>query len=304
MSKKTLQLITLLLIIFTIDIQSKDNIEVYNAYGNEQKIFIQGRMLVKREFHQVQKDDTWFSNFWRRIKEIKNNEIKDTKIQATIKNQSYETKGDDEGYFEFNIKSKELLSTGYEPINLQIENNPMAYKTQATIINSQQRLLGVICDIDDTVMVSNVPNKFKLMMNTLFKNYKQRKVVPTMVKRIQKLLAQNPKDTPSTLFFISGSPQHLFKPIEAFLNYNHFPKRTIILKKIHGDNKDPLTNQLAYKSQKIEQLIQLYPNMKWVMFGDSGEKDKEVYELMRKRYPTKVRKFYIRNVDTGEIKGY
>jgi len=304
MPKKSLRFLTLLLLCFTIDIQAKDNIEVYNAYGNERQLFIQGRTLVKKKFRQVKKDDGWLSNLWRRARQIEGNEIEEAKIKATIKNQSYEIKGDDEGYFDFHIKSKVLLSTGYEPIDLKIENNPTAHKTQATIINSQKKLLGIICDIDDTVMISNVPNKFKLAMNTLFKNYKQRKAVPTMAKRLKKLLAENPKDAPSTLFFLSGSPQQLFNPIKSFLAYNHFPKYTIILKKAHGDHTDPLTDQLAYKSQKIERLIQLYPNMEWVMFGDSGEKDKEVYELMKKRYPTKVKRFYIRNVDTGEIKEY
>ncbi|HHD75862.1 MAG TPA: DUF2183 domain-containing protein [Campylobacterales bacterium] len=302
MSKINLQFIILLS--FCLSLQAQDNIEVYNAYGNEEQLFIQGRMLVKKKFQEVQKEDNWFSNLWRRARGMESNEIEEANITATIKSQSYETKGDDEGYFDFNITSTLLLSIGYEPIDLKINNNSTSHRTQATIINSQEKLLGIICDVDDTVMISNVPNKFKLAMNTLFKNYKQRKAVPTMAKRLQKLLAENPKDAPSTLFFLSGSPQQLFHPIESFLAYNHFPKHTIILKKVHGDHTDPLTDQLAYKSQKIERLIRLYPKMQWVMFGDSGEKDKEVYELMKKRYPQKIRRFYIRNVETGEIRGY
>ncbi|HHH51283.1 MAG TPA: DUF2183 domain-containing protein [Campylobacterales bacterium] len=302
--KKSLLFLTLLLLSLIVNIQAQNNIEVYNTYGNEEQVFIQGRMLVKKEFQEVQKDDNWFLNLWRRAREIQSNEIEEATIIATIKSQFYETRGDDEGYFDFNIKSTLFLSTGYEPIDLKIKNNSTSYRTQATIINSQQKLLGIICDIDDTVMISNVPNKFKFSMNTLLKNYKQRKVVPTMAKRLQKLLSENPKEAPSTLFFLSGSPQQLFNPIESFLAYNHFPKHTIILKKVHGDHTDPLTDQLAYKSQKIEQLIRLYPNIQWVMFGDSGEKDKEVYELMKKRYPNKIRKFYIRDVDTGDIKEY
>jgi len=40
------------------------------------------------------------------------------------------------------------------------------------------------------------------------------------------------------------------------------------------------------------------------MFGDSGEKDLEVYTEIKKRYPSKVINFYIRNVKSGEIEEY
>ncbi|HHH20786.1 MAG TPA: DUF2183 domain-containing protein, partial [Nitratifractor sp.] len=99
-----------------------------------------------------------------------------------------------------------------------------------------------------------------------------------------------------------GSPQQLFTPIEGFLNFHHFPKHVTILKKAHGDNKDPLTDQFAYKMQKIERLIGLYPNMKWVMFGDSGEKDAEVYRYIKEKYPDRVIRYYIRDIESGEIK--
>ena len=44
--------------------------------------------------------------------------------------------------------------------------------------------------------------------------------------------------------------------------------------------------------------------MKWVMFGDSGEKDYQVYKAIKEKYPKKVRSYYIRNVESGEIKEY
>ena len=159
---------------------------------------------------------------------------------------------------------------GFQKITLHINGNKNLHKTNATIIDSIP-LLGIISDFDDTMIVSDVTNKIKLGFNMMFKNYKQRTLVPSILERFKKILAQNPKGMPSTLFILTGSPQQLFTPIEQFLDYYHFPKRTLILKKSHGENLDPLTDQFAYKTQKIERLIKLYPNMKWVMFGDSGE---------------------------------
>ena len=293
----------LLLIILLGTGYAKDNVVVYHAYGNEQQVIVQGRMERKREFKPVSKEDGWVRNLWRRVKQVKADDIESADINLSINHERFKTKGDDEGYFEFNVKTKQRLKMGYQKIILQLKDNQNLHETNATIIDSTP-LVGIISDFDDTLIVSEVTDKISLGINTMFKNYKQRVIVPTMLERFTKILTQNPKGTPSTLFILTGSPQQLFTPIEQFLNYHHFPKYTLILKKAHGENQDPLTDQFAYKTQKIERLIKLYPNMKWIMFGDSGEKDTEVYKAIKEKYPKKVLEYYVRDVDSGKIKEY
>ncbi len=278
----------------SVSMKASDNIEIYNSYGNSHEVIIQGRLLHKKEFKEVKKSDNFFQNIYRRAKELINNEIKNKTVEVEINHEKFYEKSDFEGYFQFDVTLKKGLKTGYYPIKLKIKNNPDTLTSKATIID--KKMIGIISDFDDTIIVSNVPNKLKLAYNTVFKNYKQRKLVKGLKERFEKILAQNPKNLPTPLFILSGSPQQLFNPIEGFLNYHNFPKHILILKKAHGKNKDPLSDQYKYKMQKIEKLIQLYPNMKWVMFGDSGEKDKEVYESLTKKYPDKVLRFYIRDV--------
>ena len=294
---KKILLLTILLISIG---HSQDNIVVYNAYGNNHQLIVQGRMEKKRDFKTVSKDDGLLRNLWRRVKQVKADDIKNKNITIRLNKETFKTKGDDEGYFKFNITTKQLLSMGFQKIILQIEGNKNVHESNATIIDSTV-LIGIISDFDDTIIVSDVTDKISLGINTVFKNYKQRTLVPSMLERFKKILEQNPKGIPSSLFILTGSPQQLFTSIEQFLDYHHFPKHTLILKKAHGENLDPLTDQFAYKTQKIERLIKLYPNIKWVMFGDSGEKDNQVYKAIKGKYPKKVLEYYIRNVESGEI---
>jgi len=297
---KKILLLTMLLISIG---HTKDNIVVYHAYGNSHQVIVQGRMEKKKDFKKVTQDDGWFRNLWRRLRQVEGDEIESATINLSINHETFKTNGDDEGYFEFNIKTKEVLPMGFQKIVLNIDGNKNLHETNTPIIDNTP-LVGIISDFDDTIIVSDVTNKISLGINTVFKNYKQRTLVPTMLERFKKILAQNPKGTPSTLFVLSGSPQQLFIPVEEFLDYYHFPKHTLILKKAHGANKDPLTDQFAYKTQKIERLIKLYPNMKWVMFGDSGEKDAQIYKAIKEKYPKKVKSYFIRVVKSGEIKEY
>jgi len=291
----------LLLTILLGTLYAKDNIVIYNAYGNTHKMIVQGRMERARSLKKVTKEDGWLRNLWRRVKQIKADDIESANINLSVNHESFKAKGDSEGYFEFNVKTKQTLSMGYQKIILNIDGNNHFHEANATIIDTTP-LVGIISDFDDTIIVSEVTDKISLGINTIFKNYKQRILVPTMLERFKNILSQNPKGTPSPLFILTGSPQQLFPPIEQFLNYHHFPKHTLILKKAHGDNQDPLTDQFTYKTQKTERLFKLYPNMKWIMFGDSGEKDAEVYKALQEKYPRKVMRYYIRDVDSGKIK--
>lgn len=293
----------ILLTTVLLQVQANDNIEVYNAYGNTHHLLIQGRMLQKTSFGKISKEDGWFKNGWRRLWQVKGNDIESHNITVMLKGEHFSTKGDDEGYFEFTITTKKSLNTGYEKIILNIEGNRNVHESNATIIGSG-KLLGIISDFDDTLIISDVPNKIKFVAKIVFKNYKQREIVPGMLQRFEKILSQNPKGSPSTLFILSGSPQQLFSPIESFLNFYHFPEHILILKKAHGENLDPLIDQFAYKTKKVERLINLYPNMIWIMFGDSGEKDAEIYKAIKMKYPHKVKKYYIRDVKSGKIKEY
>jgi len=292
----------LLVILLNLYLFSNSNIVVYSAYGNANELIIQGRMQKPREFRDVNASDSWIRNAYRRAKEVKADDIKNKEIIANINGNLYVSRGDSEGYFSFDINSSKAFKSGYIDIFLNIKGNKDRAKAKAVILTKPA--VGIISDFDDTLVVSNVTNKLKLGINTLFKNYKQRKVVKIMAKWFKEILAKNPKNSPTALFIISGSPLQLSKAVEGFLNYHNFPKHTLILKKAHGDKKDPLTDQFAYKVQKIEKLIKLYPNIRWYMFGDSGEKDSEVYAYIKNKYPKKVIKYNIRDIKTGNFDSF
>jgi len=75
----------------------------------------------------------------------------------------------------------------------------------------------------------------------------------------------------------------------------------IILKKFKGKNSDFIFNQFNYKISIIKRLFKLYPNIKWYLIGDSGEKDIEVYKTLLQEYPKKIKAIYIRDIKNNTL---
>ncbi len=275
-----------------------DTIHIYHCYGNDETLIVEGRVLDPREFKEAHEKDNIFVNLRRKLGQIFNDERKNVNVTLQVEEQTFQTQSDDEGYFEFALTFPPHTLKPHQPIELYLTKEPQVKSTCRAYILSDQKQTGIISDFDDTVIVSNVTNKLKLAYELLLKNYKQREVVDGMAERYKKILEKSP-DKP--LFFITGSPKQFNEAIHKFLDYHHFPKRTLITKKIHGDDAYSVFKQHSYKSEQIETILKLYPQIEWVLFGDSGEQDREIYLDIAKKYPGQIKEIYIRDVKTGQI---
>jgi phosphatidate phosphatase APP1 len=277
---------------------AKNHIDIYTCYGNAHEMIIEGRVLEKGYSRAVSHDDRKRDNFWHRLKQLirEFNGVEEHEITAVIDHKNYQVQSDDWGYFEFDLRFAKRFLQGYHSVTLQSEKKRDA--SCHALVLSDQKALGIISDFDDTVVLSDVTSKKKLFKHILFKNYKQRTAIPGMSQRYRSILEDN---TPSRLFFITSSPRQLIDEIDDFLDYHDFPKRVILAKKIQIENGDPLFDSYTYKVGKVENLIRLYPHMIWVLFGDNGEQDPDVYTTIRKKYPQKIKAIYIRDVKSAKI---
>ena len=64
------------------------------------------------------------------------------------------------------------------------------------------------------------------------------------------------------------------------------------LKKLVTNNEHTYDHKIA----QITLLIQRFPHRDFILVGDSGEKDPEVYRAVREKFPHRVREIWIRDV--------
>ena len=156
--------------------------------------------------------------------------------------------------------------------------------------------LSVISDIDDTIKVSDVLNHQRLINNTFYKPFA---VVQGMNAAYQQL------SSPTTAFhFVSSSPWQLYAPLEEFVDREAFPWATFSLKPIRFRDMtlfDLFKPGTATKPQQIHALVQQFPSRKFILIGDSGEQDPEVYAKIAQQYPHNIVKIFIRNITSEDI---
>ncbi len=237
-------------------------------------------------------------NLWRNLKRFVNDEIKNHPLTLIINRHRFHTVSDDEGYFAFDITIKDSLPIGYQKAQICPKNYPCQTIRIAVIQDGQN---AVISDFDDTIIISDLKRKSNLFKNLFLKNYKQRRAIPEIKAQILRSLPPHKPDTPAPLFILTGSPHQLNTPIQAFLHRHGYPKAILLTKQIHGKASDPLFDQFSYKRAHIQHLFDLFPRMRWRLFGDSGEQDQAIYTAFAKRYPKRIIAYTIRSVKTGKL---
>jgi len=157
---------------------------------------------------------------------------------------------------------------------------------EATVCLVEQEGLTVISDIDDTVKITEVfKGKNKVVYNTFFEEFK---VVPGMADLYQSWAKTRPG---MSLHFVSNSPPELIEPLRNFIKEENFPQAPLHLRPIRGKDR------ADFKQRTIESLMEQFPGRRIVLVGDSGEADGLIYATMWKKYPGRVAKILIREVD-------
>ncbi len=187
---------------------------------------------------------------------------------------------------------KETLIRFQAVVNVE---DSRVFRGESLVISPEGK--SVISDIDDTVKISQVTERRSLLANTFFNDFD---AVTSMPELYHKLHAQD-----YAFHFVSSSPWHLYEPLQSFFDSFCFPKATLNLKKIRFKDKtllDLFKKGTETKPIVIEKILQAYPKRSFILIGDSGEEDAEVYAEVASKYPEQIERILIRRVDSAITK--
>jgi phosphatidate phosphatase APP1 len=145
---------------------------------------------------------------------------------------------------------------------------------------------GVVSDIDDTIVYSNVLSKLHMILSLAFSNARTRKPFKGVGAFYRALHGGvNP------VFYVSKSPWNLYVPLVEYLEVQGLPLGPLVLRDFG------LRMRKNHKCEAIEAILRTYPALRFILIGDSGEEDPEIYAELVRRHPQRIRAIYIRSVD-------
>ena len=283
----------------------------YRNYGTQSHIYLLGRALDDVPLKIVE-DQSFSKTLKNTFKQFDSFEIPDAEIELNIPGiLSLTTKTDGEGFFLFDQNISKDLSVianeeGWVTVDLYYKkelgkqtNLVKDYFQGELLIPDAEAEYGVISDIDDTILHTGVTSFFKwrLLKNSLLTNAYNRIPFKGAPELYQKLHLGRSGNNKNPVFYISNSPWNLYQYLKLFLDFNKFPKGPILLRNFRTPFDRSLKPEKPHKQKEIINILKTYPDLKFILIGDSGEHDASIYTDIAAQFPERILAIYLRSVN-------
>jgi phosphatidate phosphatase APP1 len=282
------------------------NILPYRGYGTPDRLFLRGRVVEKKGIVPSSAGDSRLRNFLNMYRRFTSSAVAEARVRARFGAQIIDVETDHAGYFDLCLEPCEALDrdTLWQTIDLTLIAPPVQSGDHvsargAVLVPPADAQFGVISDIDDTVIESSATQILQMLRVVLFRNAHTRLPFHGVAQFYQALQKGGDGHMTNPIFYVSSSPWNIYDLLVDFLDIHGMPVDPLFLRDWSSEQgRLRKMRHLDHKRDRIATLLDTYPHLRFLLIGDSGQEDPEVYQQIVHDYPERILAIYIRNVTT------
>jgi phosphatidate phosphatase APP1 len=283
-------------------------IQPYRGHGTATTLYLKGRVLEHTGVTNSSSMDSLWENVLNMYRRFGSDEFPGARVHARLGDASWEAVTDEEGYFTFELALPTPLDTRrvWHTVQLdllepKIPNQPPVRAVGYVLVPPPDAQFGIISDIDDTVVRTSATDVLQMARIVLLTNAYTRVPFEGVAAFYRALRHGTLGTEHNPLFYVSSSPWNLYDLLVDFLNVHGIPVGPIFLRDF-GLDPEVLGGggHHTHKSAQIKGLFSTYPSLPWVLVGDSGQEDPEIYRQAVHDFGGRIKAIYIRDVVAGE----
>ncbi|MFI7580939.1 App1 family protein [Kocuria kalidii] len=228
---------------------------------------------------------------WRRLLTL---ESPGTEVRIELAGTTTTVTSDSAGIVDVRLPLDTPLAPGTSTALLHLDGRE---QVPATVhVMSGEPVRGVICDIDDTVWVTGISHPVRASWRTLSGSSSTRQSVPGMARLLR--TAVEGQDHPGVVY-LSNGPWNFVGPVTRFLARHDFPAGAVLMTDWGVTPHRWFRDGREHKSSSLARLVEDLPHVTWVLVGDDGEHDPDIYGELAKTHPDRVAALALRQVRPG-----
>lgn len=269
------------------------HLAAYRGFADQRGVELIGRVLAEKPQGGPLEDASWWDNLLDTYRRFESDEVPDVPLRLQYRGTAFDLRSDHEGYWQAAFDSPGAMSD-------LLWDNASASLADGSLLTAQPVLqigpharFGVISDIDDTILQSSITDWKVAAQLTFLHNARTRKPLAGVAAFYRALQA-----THNPIFYVSSSPWNLYGLLEDFMQLNGIPFGPIHLRDLGTDTGKFIKSAgHGHKLERANYLIARFPQLRWVLLGDSGQADAELYAEAARTHGERIAAIYIRDVD-------
>jgi phosphatidate phosphatase APP1 len=267
----------------------------YSGYGGQGWIRVLGRVLLSSSPSPTKPEDIEKNRYlnlrgWRSFTSVP---VDDVSVVVTAGGKEFRVTANRGGVVDTRIEVE--LPYGWNTIQLRTDDSPNVDAPVYVVDPSVK--FGMISDIDDTVMVTALPRPFLAAWNTFVLDEHARRPVAGMSVLYERLTRSHPG---APIIYLSTGAWNVAPTLTRFLSRNLYPSGALLLTDWGPTHDRWFRSGKEHKNSSLRRLAKEFPDMKWLLIGDDGQHDEEIYSEFLEEHPANVAAVCIRELSAGE----
>lgn len=272
----------------------QEGIRPFAGYGTSEQIRVLARIVLEpsRDLEIVQAAEALLHRRgWRNFMAM-------TKVNAeatiVVGDTEVPVTADRGGYIDVRIKNP-----GLEPgwHDLTIVGADGATASAPVQIIGDDTTFGIVSDIDDTILSTWLPRPLLAAWNSFILTEQARQAVPGMARWYQQMLEANPG---APIIYISTGAFNTYPMIRRFQSRHGIPTGAMLLTDWGPTNTGWFRSGSDHKRMALRELARDMPHVRWLLVGDDGQHDPDIYGEFAELQPAHVAARAIRELGIGE----
>ncbi|WGK65705.1 App1 family protein [Croceiramulus getboli] len=283
------------------------DLKIYRGYANDREVVIMGHVFREKAPDRVDTHQSKWKHSLAILRMFRVRTADRAQIDLSFNGKQIRGQTEEDGFFQLIFPYEGELESGWHEVEITARTENHQRTERGEFIKPHPGEYGLISDIDDTFLVSHSGNALKKLYVMLTRNVQRRKVFTGVVEHYR-ALSQAGREHPSKsniFFYVSSSEWNLYHFINEFTELHDFPKAVLKLKDIKSGLRDFLKTGAGdhdHKFHKIKHILEFYPRLHFVLFGDDSQQDPDIYERLVARFPKNIKAVYIRQTEKTENK--
>jgi phosphatidate phosphatase APP1 len=272
----------------------------YRGYGTPERALIKARVLEDRHVRPQHLRRSLVGSAVASYQRYATREMPGAHVAVRWGDKRWEGTTDDEGFLEMWVPPPEHVRPGWNAVELELlspEPQGVARVAAPVLVAGPRAELGVISDIDDTVIVTGVTDPLKRAWALFLTEHRTRLPFAGVDAFYAALRDGHAGGAENPIFYVSSSPWNLYEHLDEFLAVHRIPAGPLLLRdwglSRHGFAPG---GGHGHKLEKIRGVLSTLERLPFILIGDSGQEDAEHYRTIVHEYPGRIRCVYIRNV--------
>ena len=214
-------------------------------------------------------------------------------VTIEIAGTTHAARTDRSGYVDLRVPC--TLDPGWHPVTLRTKGD-VAATCDVRVIPPGKRI-GVVSDIDDTVVVTHLPRPLLAAWNSFVLMEHARRPVNGMADLLQRITAADPN---APVVYLSTGAWNVAPTVQRFLARHGFPPGPLLLSDWGPTHTGWFRSGRDHKASVLRRLNDELPDVHWILVGDDGQHDPEIYSDFASERPHAVKGVAIRQLTPVE----